>query len=106
LKQLEEDGQLHFMFTSPEVFLASLKPLASHLKRLIFEANIRRLVLDNVCHFDRRTADVQKLRGWYTQRVNGLRREQITGPLLGEDRRSGSPQAFTGVSLFSPMPSS
>jgi circadian clock protein KaiC len=100
LKRLEENGQLHFMFTSPEVFLASLKPPDSHLNRLIYEANIRRLVLDSVSHFDRLTHDEQELRGLYTQAVNGLRREQITGLLLGEDSRFSHRRAFKGGLSF------
>jgi circadian clock protein KaiC len=100
LKDLEQDGLLHFMFTSPEVFLASLEPPDSHLNRLIYEANIRRLVLDSVSHFDRLTDDEQELRGLYTQAVNGLRREQITALLLGEDSRSSHRQAFKGGLSF------
>jgi circadian clock protein KaiC len=100
LKTLEEDGQLHFMFTSPEVFLASLKPPDSRLNRLIHEANIRRLVLDSVSHFGRLTDDEQELRDLYAQAVNGLRREQITALLLGEDSRSSYRQAFKGGLSF------
>jgi circadian clock protein KaiC len=100
LKRLEEDDQLHFLFTSPEVFLASLEPPDSQLNRLIREANIRRLVLDSVSHFDRLTHDGQELRGLYTRAVNGLRREQITALLLGEDSRSSYRQAFKGGLSF------
>jgi circadian clock protein KaiC len=100
LKRLEEGGQLHFLFTSPEVFLASLEPPDSQLNRLIREANIRRLVLDSVSHFSRLTDDGQELRGLYTRAVNGLRREQITALLLGEDSRSSYRQAFKGGLSF------
>jgi circadian clock protein KaiC len=100
LKSLEETGKLHFMFTSPEVFLAGLAPPDSSLNRLILEAGICRLVLDSVTHFDRLTSNLQELRGLYTQAVNGLRREQITALLLGEDSRSGHRQAFKGGLSF------
>jgi circadian clock protein KaiC len=100
LRRLEEDGQLHFLFTSPEVFLASLEPPDSHLNQLIREANIRRLVLDSVSHFDRLTDDRHELRSLYTRAVNGLRREQITALLLGEDSRSSYRQAFKGGLSF------
>ena len=100
LKEVEEEGGLHLMFTSPEVFLASLEPTDSPLNRLIREANIQHLVLDSVSHIDRLTDDAQELRRLYTRTVNGLRRERITALLLGEDRRSNYCQAFKGGLSF------
>jgi len=100
LKEVEEQGWLHLMFTSPEVFLASLEPPESPLNRLIRDANIRRLVLDSVSHFDRLTDDDQELRRLYTRAVNGLRRERITALLLGEESRSSYTQAFKGGLSF------
>ena len=100
LKEFEETGMLHLMFTSPEVFLASLEPPDSPLNELIREAHIRRLVLDSVSHFDRLTDDSQELRRLYTRVVNGLRREQITALLLGEESRSSYRQAFKGGLSF------
>jgi len=100
LRDLEDDGWLHLMFTSPEVFLASLEPPESQLNRLIRERNIRRLVLDSVSHFDRLTDDGHELRELYTQAVNGLRRERITALLLGEESRSSYSQAFKGGLSF------
>ncbi len=88
LRDLESSGKLHLMFTSPEVFLASLESPDSRLNQLIFDANIRRLVLDSVSHFDRLTDDVYDLRHIYTSVVNGLRREGTTSLLLGEEGRS------------------
>jgi len=100
LKAVEEDGGLRLMFTSPEVFLASLGPPESPLNQLMREANIRRLVIDSVSHFERLTDDTQELRRLYTQAVNGLRREQITAMLLGEESRSRYDQAFKGGLSF------
>lgn len=100
LHELEESGTLHLMFTSPEVFLAGLKPPDSQLNRLIHEADIRRLVLDSISHFDRLTDDAQELRRLYTRVVNGLRREQITALLLGEESRSSYRKAFKGGLSF------
>jgi circadian clock protein KaiC len=100
LSDVEEEGWLHLMFTSPEVFLASLEPPESPLNRLIREADIRRLVLDSVSHFERLTDDGQELRRLYTRAVNGLRREQITALLLGEESRSSYSRAFKGGLSF------
>jgi len=89
LRDVEESGKLHLMFTSPEVFLSSLESPDSRLNRLIVSANIRRLALDSISHFDRLTNDVRDLRHIYTSVMNGLRREGITAMLLGEEGRSG-----------------
>jgi circadian clock protein KaiC len=96
LKSLEASGKLHLIFTSPEVFLASLESPDSRINRLILEANIQRLVLDSISHFDRITSDAQKLRDMYTSVANGLRREQITAILLGEEGRAMYQRAFKG----------
>ena len=100
LEDVQKDGNLRLMFTSPEVFLASLGPPDSPLNRLIREANVRRLVLDSVSHFERLTDDTHELRRLYTRAVNGLRREQITALLLGEESRSRYDQAFRGGLSF------
>lgn len=100
LTDLEKDGILHLMFTSPEVFLASLGPPDSGLNRLIREADIRRLVLDSVSQFDRLTEECQELRRIHTQMVNGLRRERLTALLVGEDTHSDYQQAFDGGLSF------
>jgi circadian clock protein KaiC len=100
LQGLEASGQLHLLFTSPEVFLASLESPDSRLNQLILEGNIRRLVLDSVSHFDRLTADTRELRRIYTSVANGLRRERITAMLLGEEGRAMYRQAFQGGVSF------
>jgi circadian clock protein KaiC len=88
LEKLEEQGKLHLMFTSPEVFLAGLETPGSPLDRVIQEENIHRLVLDSASHFNRLTQDQQELRHIYTRVANGLRREGVTSILLGEETRS------------------
>nr|HID12857.1 ATPase [Anaerolineae bacterium] len=100
LKGLEASGKLHLMFTSPEVFLASLETPDSRLNQLILEANIRRLVLDSVTHFNRLTNDAQELRHIYTSVANGLRREGVTAMLLGEEGRAEYRRAFKGGLSF------
>jgi circadian clock protein KaiC len=100
LQGLVADGHLHLMFTSPEVFLASLESPDSPLNQLILESNIKRLVLDSVSHFDRLTDDSQELRKMYTSVVNGLRREGITAVLLGEKGRVDYRYAFKGGLSF------
>ena len=100
LRELESSGKLSLMFTSPEVFLAGLESPDSPLNRLILENNIRRLALDSVSHFNRLTADLQKLRHIYTRVANGLRREGVTAILLGEEGQSDYQRAFKGGLSF------
>lgn len=100
LKELEASRRLHLMFTSPEVFLASLEAPDSRLNRLILDANIRRLVLDSVTHFNRLSDDAQELRRLYTSVANGLRRERVTAMLLGEEGRSEYRRADKGGLSF------
>ena len=100
LTDLEKDGRLRLMFTSPEIFLTSLESPESDLNRLIREADISRLVLDSVSLFDRLTEESQELRRIHTQMVNGLRRERLTALLVGEDARSDYQRAFDGGLSF------
>jgi circadian clock protein KaiC len=100
LRELEASGKLHLMFTSPEVFLASLESPDSRLNQLLLEANIRRLVLDSISHFNRLTSDMQALRHIYASVANGLRREGVTAMLLGEEGRGGYRRAFIGGLSF------
>lgn len=100
MEEVEAGGKLHLRFTSPEVFLAGLDPPDSRLNQLLLEANIKRLVLDSVSHFDCLTGDTQKLRRMYASVVNGLRREGITAMLLGEEKRTDYRWAFKGGLSF------
>ncbi|NLF00238.1 MAG: hypothetical protein GX601_04590 [Anaerolineales bacterium] len=88
LKGAERSGKLHLLFTSPEVFLASLRTPNSPINRLLQTADIRRLVLDSVSHFSRLTSDLHELRHIYATVANGLRREQVTALLVGEEGRA------------------
>src|SRR5512136_2462938 len=40
LRQLERDGMLHILFTSPQVFLSSLQTPSSPLNQLLLESDI------------------------------------------------------------------
>jgi len=100
LGDLEASGKLHLMFTSPAVLLASIESPDSRLNQLIQDANIRRLVLDSISHFDCLTSDEHDLRHIYTSVVNGLRREGITAMLLGEEGRADYQRTSKGGISF------
>jgi circadian clock protein KaiC len=100
LTELEEDGRLHLLFTSPQVLLDSLSSPNSSLSRLMLEGGIQRVVLDSVTHFTRLTDDSTKLRNYYNAVINGLKREGVTSLLLGEENRSPRPQQEKGKLSF------
>jgi len=96
LAELEEAGQLHLMFTTPQVLLDSLASPQSALGRLMMDGGIQRVVLDSVTHFSRLTDDPVKLRAIYNTVVNGLKREGVTSLLLGEESRTPDPRQEPG----------
>ncbi len=100
LEALERSKTLHLLFTSPEVFVASLASPESHLNSLIQEMDIHRIVLDSVSHFNRLTSDPHELRHLYVQAANGLRREGITSVLLGEEGKGEATRADRGGLSF------
>jgi len=96
LAELEEAGQLHLMFTTPQILLDSLASPQSALSRLMLDGGIQRVVLDSVTHFSRLTDDPVKLRAIYNTVVNGLKREGVTSLLLGEESRTPDPRQERG----------
>ncbi len=84
LKALEKDGLLRILFTSPEVFLGSLKSPDSPLGPMLNTLAPERVVIDSAAHFQRMTADPLELREIYNTLVNALKREGMTSLLLDE----------------------
>lgn len=84
LKALEKDGLLRILFTSPEVFLGSLKSPDSPLAPMLHTLAPERVVIDSAAHFQRMTTDPQELREVYNILVNALKREGMTSLLLDE----------------------
>jgi circadian clock protein KaiC len=100
LADLEQEGVLHLLFTSPQILLDSLSSPHSSLSRLLLESGIQRVVLDSVSHFSRLTDDPIKLRNCYNTVINGFKREGVTSLLLGEDNRTPRPQHEKGKLSF------
>ncbi|HIE38861.1 MAG TPA: ATPase [Anaerolineales bacterium] len=100
LEPLEREGKLHLLFASPEVFLEGLEMPDSPLNRLLQEGDVRRLVLDSITHFNRLASDPHELRHIYTRVANGLRREGVTGLLLGEEGRREATRTDRGGLSF------
>jgi circadian clock protein KaiC len=85
LREMEQAGMLRVVFTSPQVFLASLQAPASPINSAIRDMGVKRAVIDSVTHFQSLTHDPVELRAHYNHLINGLRREGITSLLLSED---------------------
>ena len=84
LRALEERNLIRILFTSPEIFLASMEDPVSPMSELIREAGVKRLVLDSMTHFRKLERDPEKLRRMYNQVANAIKREGITSLLLSE----------------------
>ena len=100
LKALERAGKLQLIFTSPAVFLESLRDPGSALYRRLMDTAIHRAVVDSATHFTRLTDDRIELREIYARVVNSLHREQITTLLLSEERRAEYRRADRGALSF------
>jgi circadian clock protein KaiC len=101
LRALEAKGKLQLLFTSPEVFLKSLRSPDSPLSERIRDIAPQRAVLDSMAHFEAFTKDPVELRQIYNTLVNGLKREGMTSLLLDEATRLlGAPGRHRGALPF------
>lgn len=85
LESYERQKKLGIIFTSPQVFLESLKagnigPIADKIQSLAPS----RVVIDSASHFQRLTADPLELRDIYNTLVNAVKRQDMTSILLDE----------------------
>jgi len=99
LQQLQAEGLLRIIFTSPDVFLSSLQEPDSPLAETIRTIAPTRAVVDSVTQFTRTTEDPAKLRAIHNSLINALKREGITSLLLAEDAHITHTETGTIVSL-------
>jgi len=85
LRELEQEGMLRVVFTSPQVFFSSLQSPISPINSAIRDMGVKRAVIDSVTQFQTLSRDPVELRSYYNHLINGLRREGITSLLLSED---------------------
>lgn len=100
LRDLERQGRLRVVFTSPRVFLASLREPTSPLSTAIRDMDVRRVVVDSVTQFQTLTRQPTELRAHYNYLTNGLRREGITSLLISEDAGSNLVRSDRGRLAF------
>ncbi|MCB0191378.1 MAG: hypothetical protein KDJ65_05490 [Anaerolineae bacterium] len=84
LKASEKNGDLGIIFTSPSVFLESLKQQTGPISEKIETLAPTRMVLDSVAHFQQFTQDPLELREIYNTLVNAIKRQDSTVLLLDE----------------------
>ena len=85
LEAYEQQRQLGIIFTSPQIFLESLKagnvgPIAEKIQTIAPS----RIVIDSASHFQRLTNDQLELREIFNTLVNAVKRQDMTAMLLDE----------------------
>ena len=85
LRELEQEGKLRVVFTSPQVFLSSLQSPISPISSAMRDMAVKRVVIDSVSQFRVLSQNPVELRSYHNHLINGLRREGVTSLLVSED---------------------
>lgn len=83
-QQMERDGKLRVIMTSPEVSRADLEQVGGRIERLVQETGARRILIDSLSHFERLGRDPAHLRSIVYGFINSLKREGLTTMLTRE----------------------
>jgi circadian clock protein KaiC len=83
-RQLEREGKLRVIMTSPEVSRADLESVGGTIETLAREMGARRVLVDSISHFDQLTEDPIELRSVVYGFINALKREGLTSILTRE----------------------
>lgn len=84
-RQMEREGKLRVVMTSPEVSKADLEQVGGRIQELVQELGAKRVLVDSLSHFERITQDPAQLRSIVYGFVNGLKREGMTAVLTREN---------------------
>jgi len=83
-RQLEREGKLRVIMTSPEVTRSDLESVGGTIETLAREMGARRVLVDSVSHFDQLAEDPIELRSVVYSFINALKREGLTSILTRE----------------------
>jgi circadian clock protein KaiC len=83
-RQLERDGKLRVIMTSPEVSRSDLESVGGTIETLAREMGARRILVDSISHFDQLTTDPVEMRAVVYGFINALKREGLTSVLTRE----------------------
>jgi circadian clock protein KaiC len=100
-RQMEKEGKLRVVMSSPEVSKADLERVGGRIERLVQEIGAKRILVDSLSHFERLSEDPVQLRAIVHGFINALKREGLTTvltresvALLGEVEGSDDALAF------------
>ncbi|HID65192.1 MAG TPA: ATPase [Anaerolineae bacterium] len=100
-RQMEREGKLRVVMSSPEVSKADLEQVGGRIERLAQEIGAKRILIDSLSHFERLGEKPARLRSIVYGFINALKREGLTavltresGALLGEAEVADETFAF------------
>ena len=74
-RQMEREGKLRVVMTSPEVTKADLEQVGGRIERLVQQIGAKRVLVDSLSHFERLSESSTHLRAIVFGFVNALKRE-------------------------------
>jgi circadian clock protein KaiC len=83
-RQMERDGKLRIVMTSPEVSKADLEQVGGRIEGLVQEIGAKRILVDSLSHFERLSESPSELRSVVYGFINALKREGLTAVLTRE----------------------
>jgi len=85
-RQLEREGKLRVIMTSPAVSRTDLEAVGGTIETLARETGARRILVDSISHFDQLTEDPIEFRAIVYGFINALKREGLTSILTRESQ--------------------
>ena len=83
-RQLEREGKLRVIMTSPGVSRSDVESVGGTIETLAREMGARRILVDSISHFDQLADDALDLRSVVFGFINALKREGLTSVLTRE----------------------
>jgi len=83
-RQLEREGKLRVIMTSPGVSRSDLETVGGTIETLAREMGTRRILVDSISHFDQLAQDPTEFRTVVYGFINALKREGLTSILTRE----------------------
>ena len=84
-RQMEQEGKLRVIMTSPEVSKADLEQVGGRIEKWVQEIGAKRILVDSLSHFERLGKEPRHLRSIVHGFVNALKREGLTAVLTQEN---------------------
>jgi circadian clock protein KaiC len=85
LQEMEKDGMLRILFTSPEIFFEQAQVPGGLLDTMVQELGAKRILIDSISHMERLARDPVKLREVAFTFINALLRHGLTAVVTQED---------------------